>query len=120
MKTHQALNAFLPIALFAVFFIVQVAVRPGESALTVLVLAITVLVFFIRRFAGELTLWLVGLGTGLFVEVVLGLVARQQHWDDASLLGVPMWLPLVWALGVVAITRAGIAVRRRFGDIEVA
>lgn len=119
MKNVAAYNLFVPALLFVGFFVVQVLVTPGEDALTVLIISATVLVFVMHRYRGEFLLWSLGLIAGLFVEVVLGLVARQQYWEGASLFGVPFWLPFVWALGVVAITRAGIAIRKWSGDTEL-
>lgn len=51
---------------------------------------------------------MLGLFLGIFIEVVLGAVARQQYWVNASLMGVPVWLPIAWGIGFVVITRIGI------------
>jgi hypothetical protein len=63
-----------------------------------------------RREPGELTLFALGVSLGLVIEVGLGMIFRMQHWDNASLWGVPVWLPIIWGFGFVAIRRIGNAV----------
>jgi hypothetical protein len=56
---------------------------------------------------GEALLYAIGLALGLVIEVGLGLIFRMQHWDNASLFGVPYWLPIIWGFGFVTIRRIG-------------
>ena len=79
--------------------------------LFVVVLAIIILILSIKYYKSELKLFFLGLALGFIIEVGLGLIARQQYWDNASLMGVPVWLPLIWGIGFVAITRVGIRFR---------
>jgi hypothetical protein len=102
----------IPFALYVAFFVFQVLVQPSELVLTGVILLLTVFTFLIHRNKGEVTLFIVGLVTGLTIEVGLGLIARQQNWENASLWGVPFWLPLVWGLGFVVITRLGYYIRK--------
>lgn len=87
------------------FFVAQVFILL-ELPLTVLAILFCVLLL-VRREKGELLLFFVGLGTGLIIEVGLGMIARTQHWEYASLFGVPYWLPLIWGYGFVIMRRIG-------------
>jgi hypothetical protein len=98
-------EVWLPCILFALFFVIQVFFTPTEYQLTALLVVLEIFVFFLFYRKREWIVYVSGLGLGLFIEVVLGLVARQQHWEGASLLGVPLWLPLAWGIGFIAIGR---------------
>lgn len=102
----------IPSILFVSFFVFQVFAQPSELTLTITLLALIAITFLLHRNKGEGKMFLVGLGAGLFIEVVLGLVARQQHWENASLFGVPYWLPLIWGVAFPLITRIGMYFRK--------
>lgn len=95
----------LLMASWVLFFIFQVTLK-DEVFLTLLSILFSILLLA-KRVPGELTLFGVGLSMGLIIEVGLGLVSRSQHWEDASLLGVPYWLPIIWGYGFVALRRIG-------------
>lgn len=101
------------VAGWVAFFLLQVLVLK-ETPLTLAALALCVLLF-IRRENGEVHLFVAGVFLALVIEVGLGLVARSQHWEHASLLGVPYWLPLIWGYGFVVIRRAGNLIVQHFG-----
>ena len=103
----------LLVASWIVFFVFQVTVK-DEALLTLLSILFSVLLL-IKRVPGELTLFAVGLAMGLIIEVGLGLVSRSQHWENASLLGVPYWLPIIWGYGFVALRRIGNIIVQRAG-----
>lgn len=64
---------------------------------------------------GLLAFGFVGLIYGIFVEVVLGKIARTQHWKDTRFFGVPPWLPFAWGVGFVAIWGCAIAAKNLVG-----
>ncbi len=66
------------------------------------------IIFKVKTHPNEPRVFMLGLFLGIFIEVVLGAVARQQYWVNASLMGVPVWLPIAWGIGFVVITRIGI------------
>ena len=107
MSKYSLRDFWAPLFLFALFFIIQVSSKPSEIALTLVALSICGLIFALRVHKNEPKVFLLGLVLGLFVEVFLGLFARQQHWEGASLMGVPIWLPIIWGIGFVVITRIG-------------
>lgn len=94
------------------FFIAQVLVQ-HEIPLTLLALLYVAVLLHFRE-PGEGWLFAIGLGAGLVIEVGLGMVSRSQHWENASLLGVPYWLPLIWGYGFVVMRRIGNAVVGHF------
>ncbi len=101
------LSIILIILPFLIFFIVQVAVN-REIPLAMIVLAfIGFALYQSTNILGESLLLMIGLLLGIIIEVGLGLVLRTQHWENASFLGVPYWLPLIWGYGFVTIHRLG-------------
>jgi len=92
------------------FFAAEVA-HWSEFELTALVLSISSLSLLLAGNWREFLLYAIGVAAGCGIEIGLGLIFRAQHWTDASLYGVPSWLPLVWGLGFIAI--------RRFGNLIV-
>ena len=100
-------NIILIILPLFLFFVVQVGInKEVPLALTVVAIAVFAL-YQSNNILGEVSLFVIGLLFGLIIEVGLGLVLRTQHWDKASLFGVPYWLPLIWGYGFVIIHRLG-------------
>lgn len=108
-QTHIVLT----VALWVIFFVVQVLVLL-ELPLTILALLLSI-VLLMRRTPGEIQLFLFGITMALIIELGLGLVARSQHWDHASLFGIPYWLPLIWGYGFVVMRRVGNLIVGHFG-----
>lgn len=108
-RTHLILTIVLWIA----FFVFQVLVL-SELPLTVLALGLCI-ILLLRRVPGELHLFVFGLLMALVIELGLGLVARSQHWDHASLFGIPYWLPLMWGYAFVVMRRVGNGIVTHFG-----
>lgn len=92
------------------FFLIQGTYPSYEKTLTCLVVVIIVYTFYLHHVSREGLLLLIGVLLGLFVEVGLGFFFRTQHWQYASLYGVPYWLPLVWGYGFVVMRRLGNAI----------
>jgi hypothetical protein len=90
---------------WVLFFLAQVLVVK-EIPLTVLAVCFSAVLLW-RRERGEGVLFAVGFVVGLSIEVGLGLIARSQHWENASLWGVPYWLPVIWGYGFVVMRRIG-------------
>ena len=104
------------VASWILFFLAQVLIL-RELPLTLLALALCALLL-VHRERGEVQLFLLGMAIGAFIEIGLGQIARSQHWEHASLLGVPFWLPLVWGYGFVVIRRIGNVVVDHFSRNE--
>jgi hypothetical protein len=108
-KLNDNTITILVVCFWTIFFVVQVAVG-SELVLTIVALIGALTAGAILPSFREKALLVVGIALGCGIEVGLGLVLRQQHWEQATLLGVPMWLPLIWGLGFIAIRRIGNAI----------
>ncbi len=100
-------NVVVPLALFLVFFIFKTFANMSELTLTIIALLFCALIFKVKTHTNEYKVFFLGLIIGSFIEIILGLVSTKQFWDDASLFGIPFWLPITWAIGFVVITRVG-------------
>jgi hypothetical protein len=111
LKNIQSISV---IALWIIFFIFQVFIL-AELPLTILALLLCATLLF-REERGERYLFALGVVLALIIEVGLGLIARSQHWTNASLFGIPFWLPLIWGYAFVAIRRVGNQIVQRFDE----
>lgn len=91
---------------FLILFVLQTFIH-SEIIFFILALVVILLDYYIKQSKNEWKLFLVGAFTGFIIEVVMGLIYRSQFWENASLLGVPLWLPLTWGYGFLVITRVG-------------
>lgn len=79
----------------------------GEFVFTLVIVAILLISWKIKYYKGEWKLFLAGLIIGFVFEALGGLVYRMQYWENASLLGIPVWLPILWGYGFIFIHRLG-------------
>ena len=101
----------IPFAAFILFLLFQSIGRLNEWQLVFFIVIVSVFIFLMRYHQHEGVLFLVGIFFGIIVEIGLRYFGYQQVWKDASLSGVPVWLPLVWGIGFVIITRLGLFIR---------
>jgi len=59
---------------------------------------------------GDLFALCYGFIIGLLVETVGASVSRYQSFANPDFLGIPMWLPVVWAYGFVLMKRIGVII----------
>ncbi len=85
--------------------------RLNEITVTAFIIAVTFIIFLVKDHKNELWLFLSGMAVGSFVEIGLRILGHQQNWNQASLFGVPFWLPIAWGVGFVVITRFGMWLR---------
>lgn len=112
-KSTAPLRDFIiPIIAAFLFLISQAAGRFNELALTAFIVAVSFLIFVLKEHRNEKYLFIIGLLVGSFIEIGLRILGYQQSWTDASLFGVPYWLPIAWGLGFVIITRVGVWLRK--------
>ncbi|HBD24428.1 MAG: hypothetical protein A2566_01385 [Candidatus Zambryskibacteria bacterium RIFOXYD1_FULL_40_13] len=96
----------IQLGLLILAFVLLGIVR-NEYVFTVIVIFLIGVSLKMDYHKNEWALLLLGFVLGFFIEVIMGLFYRFQHWDNASLLGVPIWLPLVWGYAFVLIRRVG-------------
>jgi uncharacterized membrane protein len=101
----------IPIIASFLFLIFQSSGRFSELTLTAFIVVVSLLIFVMRDHKNERLLFVIGMLTGSVIEIGLRVLGYQQTWTEASLLGVPYWLPIAWGLGFVLITRVGIHLR---------
>jgi hypothetical protein len=98
----------IPICILILFFVIQAQGLVGELGLTVLTIIAIAITWILLYRKGEFLLLFLGVLIGSIVEIGLRYFGFQQVWNNASLFGVPYWLPIVWGFGFVVITRLGI------------
>ncbi|MFA5745163.1 MAG: hypothetical protein WC887_03045 [Candidatus Paceibacterota bacterium] len=112
MKSGVPAEFGIPIVAAFIFLVSQSSGRFSELALTAFIVIVTFLVFIMKDHKNEVLLFVIGILVGSFIEIGLRILGYQQVWTDASLFGVPYWLPIAWGLGFVLITRVGIHLRK--------
>ncbi len=112
MGIHTLLNEFwLPTVALVLFFLFQAQGTLSESFLTMFSFGLSALLFTRNTRLGEVYLFYIGVLAGFVLEVGFRFLGYQQVWLDASLFGIPYWLPIVWGVGFVLITRLGLYMR---------
>lgn len=96
----------VPVLLLALLFGVQSSLILSEYALTLLATCMSAVVFFMWYNEKEWLMFAIGFTIfGIGGEVGLRNIGNQQFWADASLFGVPYWLPIAWGMFFVLIPR---------------
>ena len=96
-------------SLLSAFIILTIA-KGDEIIFTGAIILILLINFKIKYYKNEWALFFLGLVLGFFIEIILGLFYRMQYWENPTLLGVPIWLPLAWGYAFVFIRRIGNAI----------
>lgn len=114
---HPLLAEFgIPAAASFLFLAFQSNGALSELSLTAFIVAVSFIIFLVKDHKHERRLFLAGMVAGCAIEIGFRYFGYQQHWTQASLFGIPYWLPIAWGIGFVLITRLGIVLRK----IEVA
>lgn len=103
---------FVPIVLLVIFFATQATGMFGDGVMFWILLVFNLIVFYLVCNKDEYKLYLIGVVAGILIEARGELFSGSLHLGMTSFMGVPYWMVLVWGLGVVLITRVGVAVRR--------
>jgi TctA family transporter len=96
---------FQLIPLFLVLGIFLVTQR--EVYVTIGILFLIGLSFAIKYYKKEWKVLLLGMILGFLFEMAGNFVYKAQYWNNASLFGIPIWLPLMWGYGFIFIRRIG-------------
>ena len=107
MKKENLKEILFQILSLIIAFIILTITKGNELIFTITVIFVLLINFKIKYYKGEWALFFIGLILGFFIEVILGLFYRMQYCQDSTLLGVPIWLPIIWGYAFVFIRRIG-------------
>ena len=107
-KTNVTKEFSIPACGLIFFFLLQAGGGLSELQLTFFIAGVSSLIFYWNFRLPEVKLFYIGTAAGFLIEVGFRFLGYQQSWTDASLLGIPYWLPIAWGMGFVLITRLGI------------
>lgn len=79
--------------------------------LAVIYLTVTLLLIYRHGDKTEFIIFLYGVALGLLVETVGTSVSGYQSFAKPDFAGIPVWLPIVWGYGFVAMKRVGFALK---------
>jgi 4-hydroxybenzoate polyprenyltransferase len=97
------LKQILPLfAALAIFLLTT-----NEFIVTGVIALMIVATFLIHREQGEWKVVVLGIILGIVFELAGDAVYQAQYWESATLLSIPLWLPLMWGYGFIFIRRIG-------------
>lgn len=89
------------------FSILLIWTIQNNILITIALVILTFLCFFLEYHKGEWTLFIMGILLGIISELGGNLVFKLQYWNVESILGIPLWLPVLWGYAFVFIRRIG-------------
>lgn len=82
--------------------------------LFVIYLALTLVLIYFHGDKTEFVIFAYGILIGAIVEVIGTQVSGYQSFAKPDLGGIPLWLPIAWGYGFVAMKRIGSALKTPF------
>ncbi|OGF76773.1 hypothetical protein A3E62_00965 [Candidatus Giovannonibacteria bacterium RIFCSPHIGHO2_12_FULL_44_29] len=83
----------------------------NSFVLFIIYIALSVVLILRHRDNSEFAIFIYGIIIGGLVEVIGTQVSGYQSFTEPDFLGIPMWLPVVWGYGFVAMKRIGIILK---------
>ena len=102
MKKNN-IKEFLP----WVLALVAAPALKDEVLITIFSISMIIVGFYLVKRTGEFKFFTLGVLFGLVVELGGDLVYQLQYWEQGSLFGIPVWLPLYWGVCFILIHRLG-------------
>lgn len=90
-----------------IFSILLIGAIRQEILITFAMIILVFLCFFLEYHKREWTLFIIGMLLGVILELGGNLAYKLQYWNVDSLLGIPLWLPLLWGYAFVFVRRIG-------------
>ena len=106
MGKNKFLEILLQVFLLILGLVVIWIIR-NEIIISFAIIILLLLSFKIRYYKKEGLLFLTGAVTGFTLEIVSDLIYKLQYWQEGSLFGIPIWLPILWGYGFIFIRRIG-------------
>ncbi len=103
---NKALNIFYEVLPMFCALIIFIFIK-NEYLIALGVLALLLITFKIKYYKNEWKVYVFGVLTGFFFEIAGDYIYKLQYWENASLFGIPIWLPLLWGYGFIFIRRIG-------------
>jgi len=103
MKKKNTIKEFLP-------WIIALFLAPSlkdEILIAIFSIFLIIFGFYLVKKKGELLFFTLGVLFGFAVELGGDLVYQLQYWEQGSLFGIPLWLPLYWGICFIVIHRLG-------------
>jgi hypothetical protein len=105
MKAKPFKQIFIQLIPLLVWFLLIIS--RNELLITAGLIIAILATFKIKYYKGEWLFFLIGVIAGIILEVGGDLIYQLQYWQQGSLFGVPLWLPLFWGCAFVFIRRTG-------------
>ena len=78
--------------------------------LSIIYLVAILIILKVKYYQGDLFALIYGFVIGLLVETIGTSVSHYQSFANPDFLGIPMWLPIVWAYGFMLMKRIGVII----------
>ncbi len=98
----------LPI-LFGIFL--SYLLWENNLLLFIVYLVLTLSLIYIHKDKTEIIIFLYGILIGAIVEVIGTRISGYQSFAKPSFGGIPIWLPIAWGYGFVAMKRIGLILK---------
>lgn len=94
--------------LFFLFFALVVTFLIKQEHLISLALILFLLISLkLSKEKSEWRIFVLGSAIGFLMELMGIYFYKLQYWNEASLFGMPLWLPILWGIGFIYIRRIG-------------
>ena len=99
-------SIIIPFMLLIIFFATLPVFR-NEQISTITILTIIIISLLIKHNHREWLLAVIGIILGLIFEIAGDAIFKVQYWQTDSIIGIPLWLPLLWGFTFIIIYRLG-------------
>ncbi len=83
----------------------------NSIVLLTLYLTLTLGLIYLHKDKSELIIFAYGIVIGTLVEILGTQVSGYQSFTKPDFRGIPMWLPIVWGYGFIAMKRIGLILK---------
>ncbi len=109
-KTKEVISETVPI-LFGI--LLSYLFWRNNILLAIIYLAFTVGLILWHKDSTEFFIFVYGIIIGALVETVGTQISGYQSFAKPDFAGIPMWLPIVWGYGFVAMKRIGFSIAKK-------
>ncbi len=111
MKKSELFDIFFQ--LIPLFFLLFISLfTKNEFLISIILIGMLLITFKIKYYKNEWKIFLFGIIIGFLFELTGSIIYKLQYWEQGTLFGMPIWLPLFWGYGFVFIRRIGNLIAR--------